>query len=90
MHGDSPLHIYCIRAPELENIGFILIIWLKSICSQCSDVFVNTDVSSSMETGLKTVFLSVCSNLQHIGPNLRFLKFFASLDERYDAKCRQN
>ena len=31
-------------------------------------------------TGLKTVFLSVCGNLQHIGQNLRFsLKFFASL-----------
>jgi hypothetical protein len=41
-------------------------------------------------TGLKTVFLSVCGNLQHIGQNLRFLKFFASVDERYDAKCRQN
>ena len=41
-------------------------------------------------TGLKTVFVSVCGNRQHIGQNIRFLKFFASLDERYDAKCRQN
>jgi hypothetical protein len=52
--------------------------------------FVNTDVSSSRGTGLKTVYLSVCGNLRHIGQNLRFLKCFASLDERYDAKCRQN
>ena len=39
-------------------------------------------------TGLKTVFVSVCGNLPHIGQNIRFLKFFASLHERYDAKCR--
>ena len=27
-------------------------------------------------TGLKTVFVSVCCNLQHIWQNIRFLKFF--------------
>ena len=32
------------------------------------------------------VFMSVCGNLQHIGQNLRFLEFCASLHERYDAK----
>ena len=41
-------------------------------------------------TGLKTVFLSVCGDLQHNRQNIRFFKFFASLDERYDAKCSQN
>ena len=30
-------------------------------------------------TGLKTVFVSVCGNLQHISQNIRFLKLFASL-----------
>ena len=60
-----------------------------TVISECN-VFVNMDVSSSRGTGLKTVFLSACGNLQHIGQNLRFLKFFASLDERYDAKCCQN
>jgi hypothetical protein len=32
-------------------------------------------------TGLKTVSVSVCGNLQHIWQNLRFLKFFAFLHE---------
>ena len=43
-------------------------------------------------TGLETVFVSVCGNLQHIWENGRFLKFFTSSHERYayDAKCRQN
>ena len=29
--------------------------------------------------GLKTVFVSVCGNLQHIRQNIRFLKFFCFL-----------
>jgi hypothetical protein len=37
------------------------------------------------ETGLKTAFVSVCGNPQHIWQNRNFLKFFAFLHERYDA-----
>jgi hypothetical protein len=37
------------------------------------------------ETGLKTVFLSVCGNHQRM-----FLIDFSSSRERYYAKCRQN
>jgi hypothetical protein len=36
------------------------------------------------------VCISLCRNLQHIWQDITFLKFFVSLHERYDAKCRQN
>ena len=50
-------------------------------------VFVNTDVSSSSGDGIKNcVFVSLCWSSTHIGLNRKFLKFFASLDERYDER----
>jgi hypothetical protein len=40
------------------------------------------------KAGLKTVFVSVRWNLQHIWQNIRILKFFAFLHERYGAKLQ--
>jgi hypothetical protein len=48
-------------------------------------------ISNISEFKQANVFVSVCGiNLQHVWQYVKFLKFFAFLHDRYDAKCRQN
>ena len=94
------ISLFCLVALEVHIIrwnclNFLSIVHFVSLVNnrelrQASDVFVNTTSDWRGGTGLKTVFVSGCGNLQHIGQNIRFLQFCTSLYERYDAKYSQN
>jgi hypothetical protein len=72
-----------IEKQRVQIEYFNEILYLIKPRHRSSEVFVNTDVRFPRGTRLKTVFVSVCGNLQHMWQNIRFLKFFASLHERW-------
>ena len=76
--GQTRIGNICEKHRKTSNVSEFA---RKHFCFSGSKFYFRNNVSTGGQTW---------KHCQNIGQNLRFLTFFASLDERYDAKCSQN